>query len=169
MAMLRRGLAGEPVKVLQQKLGVTADGQFGPGTEAALKAYQQKNGLQVDGIAGPDTFAHMHLYELVLLTVGTRGDTVKRLQQALGITADGQYGAGTAQAVRAFQQKSGLDVDGVAGPETLAKIHVFTEMTPEVVQRSQAGGAAPAGSAPPAGQPAAPQRSIWNTIKGLFS
>ena len=50
MAILKRGLAGEPVKVLQQKLGVPTDGEFGPGTEAALKKYQQENGLTVDGV-----------------------------------------------------------------------------------------------------------------------
>jgi murein L,D-transpeptidase YcbB/YkuD len=95
MSVLKRGLSGEPVKILQAKLGVTADGQFGPGTETALKAHQQQHGLKVDGIAGPDTFAQMGLYELVLLKPGTSGDTVKKLQQSLGISADGQFGAGT--------------------------------------------------------------------------
>jgi len=61
MSILKRGLAGEPVKILQAKLEVPADGEFGPGTETALKAYQQKHGLKVDGIAGPDTFAQMGL------------------------------------------------------------------------------------------------------------
>ena len=50
MAMLRRGLSGEPVRILQQKLGGEADGIFGSGTEAALKEYQGANGLSVDGI-----------------------------------------------------------------------------------------------------------------------
>jgi len=50
-----------------------------------LREYQQKNGLAVDGIAGPDTFFQMGLYELVLLKVGTHGETVKKLQTALGI------------------------------------------------------------------------------------
>jgi len=59
MAILKRGLAGEPVKILQQKLGVPTDGEFGSGTEAALKKYQQENGLAVDGAAGPDTFVRM--------------------------------------------------------------------------------------------------------------
>ena len=41
MAILKKGLAGEPVRRLQAKLGVTADGQFGPGTETALKDWQK--------------------------------------------------------------------------------------------------------------------------------
>ena len=70
MSILKRGLKGAPVKRLQEKLGISADGDFGPGTEKAVKAYQQSNGLSVDGIAGPDTFAAMGLHELVLLRVG---------------------------------------------------------------------------------------------------
>jgi peptidoglycan hydrolase-like protein with peptidoglycan-binding domain len=186
MSVLKRGLSGEPVKILQAKLGVTADGQFGPGTETALKAYQQQHKLKVDGIAGPDTFAQMGLYELILLKPGTSGDAVKKLQQSLGISADGQFGAGTQKAVREFQSKNGLEADGLAGPATLAKMSLFKEMTPEVVKKSEVAGAAPssapASAAPkpgpgapqaaPAGAPAghveAPKRSIWATIKGMF-
>jgi hypothetical protein len=83
MAILKRGLAGEPVKALQQKLGVPTDGEFGPGTEAALKNYQQENGLTVDGVAGPDTFTRMGLYELVQLKVGTSGEAVKSCSRRL--------------------------------------------------------------------------------------
>ncbi|MFD2181188.1 peptidoglycan-binding domain-containing protein [Rhodoplanes azumiensis] len=171
MAVLKRGLAGEPVKLLQQKLGVEADGRFGPGTEKALQDYQKAHGLTVDGIAGPDTFVQMGLYELVLLRTGSRGDTVKRLQVALAVTADGVFGAGTAAAVRAFQEKNGLEADGMAGPATLAKMGVFKEITPDVVKRSELGSAAGAPSAAAAGDAAAepaPARSIWGTIKSFF-
>ena len=37
MAMLRKGVSGEPVKRLQAKLGVETDGEFGSNTEKALK------------------------------------------------------------------------------------------------------------------------------------
>lgn len=125
MAILLRGLRGEPVKRLQEKLGVEADGVFGPATEKALKDYQKSKGLAVDGIAGPDTFASMGLIELILLQRGSRGDTVKKLQQALKIDADGKFGPGTEKAVKEFQQKNGLKVDGIAGPQTLAKLNLF--------------------------------------------
>jgi hypothetical protein len=36
----------------------------------------------------------MGLYELVLLKQGTRGDAVKKLQEKLGVSADGQFRAG---------------------------------------------------------------------------
>lgn len=54
---LRRGSSGEEVKILQRRLGLTADGKFGPGTEAAVRAHQKKNGLTPDGIVGPRTWA----------------------------------------------------------------------------------------------------------------
>jgi putative chitinase len=56
---LRRGSKGEAVKRMQAKLGLTADGDFGPGTEAALKKWQAANGLTSDGVAGPKTLAKL--------------------------------------------------------------------------------------------------------------
>jgi peptidoglycan hydrolase-like protein with peptidoglycan-binding domain len=35
---LSKGMFGGKIKLVQQKLGLTADGKFGPGTEAAVKA-----------------------------------------------------------------------------------------------------------------------------------
>ncbi|WP_029352440.1 peptidoglycan-binding protein [Bosea sp. 117] len=167
MSVLKKGLAGEPVKVLQQKLGVPADGQFGPKTEEALKAYQKEHGLAVDGIAGPDTFATLGLYELILLKVGTSGETVKKLQTALGIAADGKFGPGTQKAVKEYQAKNGLASDGFAGPATLAKLTIFKEITPEVVSKAELKpGAAPAEAS---ATDEAPAKSIWATIKGFFS
>lgn len=136
MAVLIRGLKGEPVRRLQEKLGVTADGDFGPGTEKALKAYQKENGLAVDGIAGPDTFSHMKLFELVLLRRGTKGETVKKMQQALGISADGIFGKGTEKSVKAYQKENGLDADGMVGPKTLALMDLFKEPEAKAVLSS---------------------------------
>jgi putative chitinase len=56
---LRRGSKGEDVKKMQAKLGLAADGDFGPGTEAALKKWQTANGLTADGVAGPKTLAKL--------------------------------------------------------------------------------------------------------------
>ena len=57
--ILKKGSKGEEVKQLQAKLGLAADGVFGPGTEKQLKAWQTKNGLTADGIAGPATLAKL--------------------------------------------------------------------------------------------------------------
>ena len=48
--LLKVGSRGEDVKKLQAKLGATADGSFGPGTEAKVKAWQSANGLVADGV-----------------------------------------------------------------------------------------------------------------------
>ena len=56
---LKVGSKGEEVKALQEKLGLAADGDFGPGTETKLKAWQTANGLTADGIAGPSTLAKL--------------------------------------------------------------------------------------------------------------
>ena len=56
---MRRGSQGEGVKKLQAALGIAADGDFGPGTEAALKKWQAANGLTADGVAGPKTLAKL--------------------------------------------------------------------------------------------------------------
>ena len=55
IGVLRKGAKGEGVKMMQEALGVSADGDFGPGTERALKEWQAANGLVADGIAGPKT------------------------------------------------------------------------------------------------------------------
>ncbi len=49
---------------------------------------------------------------------GDRGAAVRQVQQALGVAADGVFGAQTEQAVERFQKRKGLDVDGVVGPQT---------------------------------------------------
>ena len=59
-----------------------------------------------------------------VLRTGSRGQEVKELQSRLNALGyykgeiDGQYGAGTKEAVIAFQKANGLDADGIAGEET---------------------------------------------------
>ena len=62
--------------------------------------------------------------EAVPLRLGQSGDSVKRLQTAIGIKADGIFGLGTERAVKGFQKKNGLRVDGVVGSTTLAKLNI---------------------------------------------
>jgi len=57
--VLRKGSKGALVKKLQAALNVGADGDFGQGTENALKKWQDRNGLTADGVAGPKTLAKL--------------------------------------------------------------------------------------------------------------
>lgn len=64
---IKKGDSGNAVKSLQLILigngyncgGYGADGIFGAGTEASVKAYQKAKGLAVDGIVGPDTWTKL--------------------------------------------------------------------------------------------------------------
>ena len=56
---VKKGSKGETVKAVQKALGISADGDFGPGTEAAVIAWQKSRGLVPDGIVGKATLAAM--------------------------------------------------------------------------------------------------------------
>jgi peptidoglycan hydrolase-like protein with peptidoglycan-binding domain len=73
-------------------------------------------------------------------------DTVRALQQKLGVSADGVYGPRTRAAVKRFQRAHGLAADGVAGPRTLAALGVTAAAPQQDAQASDAP-AAPAASA----------------------
>ncbi|MGA8979331.1 MAG: peptidoglycan-binding protein [Pedococcus sp.] len=133
---ISRGATGPAVVALQAALNVTADGQFGPKTEAAVTAFQTRRNLSATGVVGPPTWAALMggtattampsrsaptrtttAYTSLLSTVlrtGSRGEAVKALQRALGgLAVDGGYGPRTAGAVTAFQKAHHLPATGV--------------------------------------------------------
>ena len=57
--LLKNGSNGEDVKKLQAKLGLAADGIFGPGTEVKVKEWQAANNLVADGIVGDGSWGKM--------------------------------------------------------------------------------------------------------------
>lgn len=59
MTTVKLGSRGEDVKIVQTKVGVTADGIFGVNTDKAVKAYQLAHGLTPDGIVGAHTWESM--------------------------------------------------------------------------------------------------------------
>lgn len=59
---LRQGGRGAAVQLMQQRLvdlgyAISVDGNFGPGTCAAVTDFQSKKGLTSDGCCGPSTWA----------------------------------------------------------------------------------------------------------------
>lgn len=56
---LRRGDRGADVKMLQEKLKISADGIFGANTENALRSWQAKNGISPTGVATESTLVRL--------------------------------------------------------------------------------------------------------------
>ena len=88
MDILKLNATGKDVERLQkrlQKLGFSPgniDGEFGPGTEAALIAYQRSKGLLADGVAGPRTLKSLGLVDddnLATVIPGVTSQVVSRM------------------------------------------------------------------------------------------
>jgi peptidoglycan hydrolase-like protein with peptidoglycan-binding domain len=131
--VLKKGSRGARVGAVQKALGLKADRVFGPATRRAVKRFQRRHGLTADGIVGPVTWSLIKQVRAgqrarrassrgTSSRARTRGSSVRRLQSALGIRADGVFGPATARAVRAFQRSHGLTPDGVVGPATWAAL-----------------------------------------------
>ncbi len=137
---IRLGSSGAAVTALQKELKVTADGAFGPLTEAAVRSFQKSKGLKVDGVVSanvwralaglsytktgtttttPSTGTPFAPYKSTVLATGARGTAVKAVQRALGgLAVDGVYGPATAQAVKAFQTREKLRATGIVDGKT---------------------------------------------------
>lgn len=75
--VLKKGSKGDLVKELQNKLGLKADGDFGPMTEKALIEFQKKNKLTADGIAGPKTLDLLQIKYTTTETKATKTSVKK--------------------------------------------------------------------------------------------
>lgn len=86
-----------------------------------------------------------------MLSYGSTGDEVKKLQQALiannYLSAgedDGIFGNKTKTAVQNYQRDNGLAVDGIAGEKTLGKLYAPAQDTQEVITQAADAQSAPA-------------------------
>ncbi|MTD43217.1 hypothetical protein GKE82_02570 [Conexibacter sp. W3-3-2] len=65
-------------RILQRRLGITADGVFGPGTERAVKRFQRRRGLTADGVVGPGTWQALGVRGRPVLKRSRRGRAAGR-------------------------------------------------------------------------------------------
>ncbi|MCL2703119.1 MAG: peptidoglycan-binding protein [Defluviitaleaceae bacterium] len=123
---------------------ITEDGIFGNGTREAVMAFQRMYGLAADGVVGPITWRRLMEeaycespyrpgippFPGTNLSVGSRGDNVRLIQQAINtlapcypgrlwpLSADGVFGNITRDAIFAFQSIFGLPITGIVGQAT---------------------------------------------------
>lgn len=137
--VIRAGAMGESVTKLQTRLQAlgyytdAVDGQFGPGTRAAVVAFQTQHGLSADGIVGPATSELLYSADAKPYVTPVPTDTPAPTADTTSIVAiqqrlkelgyytgsvDGISGPGTKSAITLFQQQHGLAADGIYGPAT---------------------------------------------------
>ncbi|MGD7705078.1 peptidoglycan-binding protein [Microlunatus sp. Y2014] len=121
---LKNGSTGFRVGSLQHLLrsrgsSIAADGHFGAQTERAVKSFQSRNALLDDGIVGAKTWPKV----IIRVTKGSTGSAAKAAQVALNghgakLVVDGQFGARSVEAAKAFQRAKKIEIDGLVGPQT---------------------------------------------------
>jgi peptidoglycan hydrolase-like protein with peptidoglycan-binding domain len=141
-ANIVQGDKGGCVTELQRLLrhfgyAIDVDGDFGSGTDSAVRSFQSSHGLSVDGQVGTNTKRELYNTDESPSTAldlrsascpsniveGESGGCVATLQALLNgkgqhLDVDGQFGPQTLTAVKSFQSSAGLSVDGEVGPNT---------------------------------------------------
>ena len=153
---LKLGAKGDDVKTVQRKLKDlgfyrgSVDGDFGAGTEDAVKRFQEQYGLEADGKVGKYTYDKLATARATArptakptpLATATpaystntylrKGDTSSKVRQmqerliSLGYLAGkatATFDEATEAGVIAFQKRNCSYFDGVAGPETLKALY----------------------------------------------
>jgi Transglycosylase-like domain/Putative peptidoglycan binding domain len=90
--VVKRGHRGSAVRQIQSKLGIPADGEFGPQTERAVRRFQRSKGLLVDGVVGPQTRAALGLEPISSNTVRRRSSGGSRIPGILTAIAECESG-----------------------------------------------------------------------------
>jgi hypothetical protein len=107
--ILRKGDRGRAVKAVQRKLGITADGVFGPQTHRAVKGFQRRRHLTADGIVGPET-----RHELKLRPFSHSSVVHPRRKKRRGSDSGGGLANLPAALVRIAECESGGDPEAVS-------------------------------------------------------
>ena len=132
---LKTGDAGDAVLELNTRLrqlnytSIRANDQFGPATEAAVKAVQAAYGLEETGVADQETLNIIYGVCYRPLKKGDTGADVTQMQERLtelgyyfgNIT--GNFQDGTTAAVMTMQGENSLPITGIADVKTQEKLY----------------------------------------------
>jgi peptidoglycan hydrolase-like protein with peptidoglycan-binding domain len=127
------------VRRLQARHGLSVDGVVGPETWGVIKVTGEETLTPPPSALPPAPKPHQASEPSARIAVANEdkgsgeapapsgGNAVARLQHALGMTPDGEFGPSTEEAVRRLQARHGLHVDGVVGAETWALLGISSE------------------------------------------
>src|SRR5271166_5069869 len=160
------------VRRLQARHGLTVDGIVGPETWAVVGIHSPETLTPPPSALPQPTHRHhgaAHAAAQATVSVSdseqsgqpaASGSPVERLQKALKLPIDGEFGPATEAAVLRLQARHGLTVDGVVGPSTWTVLGIHSEgtLTPPASARvsqqsaeSSSGGGSGGGSTSSAG------------------
>jgi peptidoglycan hydrolase-like protein with peptidoglycan-binding domain len=133
------------VRRLQARHGLDVDGVVGAQTWSVVGVHGQET-LTPPPSALPATHHHHHATTAAATTTleeeqseGGEGEAsaIERLQKALKLTPDGEFGPATEAAVERLQARHGLSTDGVVGPATWEALglHPKETLTPPASAR----------------------------------
>ncbi len=177
------------IRSFQAAHGLTVDGVAGPATWQALGAHSQPEltpppsalpaphphggghrqaGGQIGGTGATSDVADVAPHPAA--GIG-RGGAVRRLQEALHVSVDGEFGPATEAAIRHFQAEHGLTVDGVVGPATWSALGDagLPELHPPHWALAGAGGGSSSSTAGGAGAPGASSSSAEGTVARVIA
>jgi peptidoglycan hydrolase-like protein with peptidoglycan-binding domain len=135
------------VRRLQARHGLTVDGVVGPDTWALIGVHETETLTPPESALPPTPTHHHHHHHATAEQAatgsggeeassedssggeGAGGSAVARLQKALKLPIDGEFGPSTEAAVLRLQARHGLHPDGVVGPATWALLGIHSEGT----------------------------------------
>jgi cell wall-associated NlpC family hydrolase len=129
------------VRQFQAGKGLAADGVAGPSTTSALRDRASTNATfvslnnatpgesQSSSESSPGSQLGTPEAGSAEASEAQSSAAIKRLQGALRLPADGEFGPETLAAIERLQARQGISVDGVVGPQTWKVIGVSSETT----------------------------------------